>query len=287
MSSLYFGLAVFCQFEDKVPEFDTVFSVQCTLYGERGSCQILGPLSQTGRIQWAQNIMTTSLSWSHNTSHLCLFPLSPLTHTHPYWFVIPVLQLTTQPVSVRFTIPSPPPQFNIFPADHCYILWLPSSQFKNSSVYFPISVFSWPFSSYRKTLLIAPPTHQNTLSFILFNIPIPLFVTFVNLFTTKAVLTAWVVMILCSLFIHIHGFCARSIIKVFARLRRWKAWEDFIFGLEVFTSKSLSAWVPYLSRLPLLSPAKRKLFVALENKQGFTPLPPPDSPLNHDLLETW
>jgi hypothetical protein len=32
MSLLYFGLAVFCQFEARVPEFDAVFSVVCTLY---------------------------------------------------------------------------------------------------------------------------------------------------------------------------------------------------------------------------------------------------------------
>jgi hypothetical protein len=32
MSSLYFGLGVFCQFEAEVPEFDAVFSVEFTLY---------------------------------------------------------------------------------------------------------------------------------------------------------------------------------------------------------------------------------------------------------------
>jgi hypothetical protein len=32
MYSMYFGLDVFCQFEARVPEFDTVFVVQCTLY---------------------------------------------------------------------------------------------------------------------------------------------------------------------------------------------------------------------------------------------------------------
>jgi hypothetical protein len=31
MSSLNFGLTVFCQFEARVPVFDAVFSVQCTL----------------------------------------------------------------------------------------------------------------------------------------------------------------------------------------------------------------------------------------------------------------
>jgi hypothetical protein len=38
MSSLYFGLDVFCQFEARVPEVDTVFSVQCTLF----SPQLMG-----------------------------------------------------------------------------------------------------------------------------------------------------------------------------------------------------------------------------------------------------
>jgi hypothetical protein len=32
MSSLFFGLDVFCQFEARVPEFDAVFSTQYTLY---------------------------------------------------------------------------------------------------------------------------------------------------------------------------------------------------------------------------------------------------------------
>ncbi len=36
MSSLYFGLDVFCQFEARVPEFDAVFCVQCTLYRAGG-----------------------------------------------------------------------------------------------------------------------------------------------------------------------------------------------------------------------------------------------------------
>ncbi len=32
MSTLYFGLDVFCQFKARVAEFDAVFRVQCTLY---------------------------------------------------------------------------------------------------------------------------------------------------------------------------------------------------------------------------------------------------------------
>ncbi len=36
MSSLYFRLDVFYQFEARVPEFDAVFSVHCTLYGGGG-----------------------------------------------------------------------------------------------------------------------------------------------------------------------------------------------------------------------------------------------------------
>jgi hypothetical protein len=36
MSSLHFGLDVFCQFEARVPEFDAVYSVHCTLYRGEG-----------------------------------------------------------------------------------------------------------------------------------------------------------------------------------------------------------------------------------------------------------
>ncbi len=36
MSSLYFGLNVFCQFEARDSEFDAVFTVQCTLYMGKG-----------------------------------------------------------------------------------------------------------------------------------------------------------------------------------------------------------------------------------------------------------
>ncbi len=42
MSSLYFGLDVFCQCEARVPEFDAVFRVQCKLYTGGVACQILG-----------------------------------------------------------------------------------------------------------------------------------------------------------------------------------------------------------------------------------------------------
>ncbi len=45
MSSLHFGLDVFCQFEARVPEFDkhTVYSGHCTGGGGRGvAYQILG-----------------------------------------------------------------------------------------------------------------------------------------------------------------------------------------------------------------------------------------------------
>jgi hypothetical protein len=38
MSSLYCGLDVFCQFEARAPEFEAVYSVQCTLYGGEGLC---------------------------------------------------------------------------------------------------------------------------------------------------------------------------------------------------------------------------------------------------------
>jgi hypothetical protein len=50
MSSLYFGLDVFYQFEARVPEFDycSVFSVHCT--GGGVACQILGLWPQIGRI---------------------------------------------------------------------------------------------------------------------------------------------------------------------------------------------------------------------------------------------
>jgi hypothetical protein len=60
MHSMYFGFDVFCiLFEARVPEFDTVFVVQCTLYimykGGRGCMSDSGTL--TGRIQLAQNTM--------------------------------------------------------------------------------------------------------------------------------------------------------------------------------------------------------------------------------------
>ncbi len=56
MSSLYFGLDVFGQFEARVPEFDAVFSVQCTLHrGEGRSCvSNSGTQPQIGRIQLTQ-----------------------------------------------------------------------------------------------------------------------------------------------------------------------------------------------------------------------------------------
>jgi hypothetical protein len=62
-SLLYFRLDVFYQFEARVPKFDTVLSVVCTLQGERGgvACQILGLWPQIGRLQLAQSTMTTSL----------------------------------------------------------------------------------------------------------------------------------------------------------------------------------------------------------------------------------
>jgi hypothetical protein len=62
MSWLYFGLDMFCQFKARVPEFDTVFSVQHTLYGGGGgvACQILGLWAYVGRIELTQNTMTTS-----------------------------------------------------------------------------------------------------------------------------------------------------------------------------------------------------------------------------------
>ncbi len=46
MTSLYFGLDVFCQFEARVPEFDAVFNVQCTLYGGGGG----GCVSNSGTL---------------------------------------------------------------------------------------------------------------------------------------------------------------------------------------------------------------------------------------------
>jgi hypothetical protein len=55
MSSLYFGLDVFYQFEARISKFDAVFIVHvCTLYGGGVACQI-------GRIHLTQNTTTTSL----------------------------------------------------------------------------------------------------------------------------------------------------------------------------------------------------------------------------------
>jgi hypothetical protein len=52
MSSLYFGLDLFCQFAARVPEFDVVFSVECTrtvyspqLAGDRGCVSNSGNLA--------------------------------------------------------------------------------------------------------------------------------------------------------------------------------------------------------------------------------------------------
>jgi hypothetical protein len=65
MSSLYFGLDVFCQSKTRVPEFEAVFSVQCTVYpvqvgGGGGGC-LLGLLPKMGRIQITQTTVKTSL----------------------------------------------------------------------------------------------------------------------------------------------------------------------------------------------------------------------------------
>ncbi len=72
MSSLNFGLHVFCQFEARVPEFDTQplprKSCGCTVYTQHWSlCQIP---TGSGRIHLAQNTTTASLCWSHNTSSM-------------------------------------------------------------------------------------------------------------------------------------------------------------------------------------------------------------------------
>jgi hypothetical protein len=42
MLLLYFELDVFCLFETRVPEFDAVFSVQCTVYTVLYSPQLWG-----------------------------------------------------------------------------------------------------------------------------------------------------------------------------------------------------------------------------------------------------
>jgi hypothetical protein len=67
MSSLYFGLDVFCQFEARVSEYEAVFIVvECTLYSPQlaaaGLCFKFwkSSLKKAG-IQQVQNTMTTSL----------------------------------------------------------------------------------------------------------------------------------------------------------------------------------------------------------------------------------
>jgi hypothetical protein len=40
MLSLYFGLDVFCQFEDRFLEFNAVFIVQCIVYGGEGRLHV-------------------------------------------------------------------------------------------------------------------------------------------------------------------------------------------------------------------------------------------------------
>jgi hypothetical protein len=66
MSSLYFGLDVFYQFKAGVPEFDEVFSVQCTVLstvvGGRGCVPNSGTLaSNRQNIEQAPYDFTTSL----------------------------------------------------------------------------------------------------------------------------------------------------------------------------------------------------------------------------------
>ncbi len=79
MSSLYFGLAVFCLFEARVLETRNPPSIQrapvhWTLR------QILGLQLQIGRTHLSQNTTTTSLCWSH-IPPLCLWFSSSLSWT--------------------------------------------------------------------------------------------------------------------------------------------------------------------------------------------------------------
>jgi hypothetical protein len=54
MSSLYFGLDVFCQFKARAPEFNAVLSVEChSCWWVEAACQILRLEPQIGRIQQA------------------------------------------------------------------------------------------------------------------------------------------------------------------------------------------------------------------------------------------
>ncbi len=48
---LYFGLDVFCQFEAKVPEFDTVFSVHCSPYTSTATVLAWGEGSRAKKIK--------------------------------------------------------------------------------------------------------------------------------------------------------------------------------------------------------------------------------------------
>jgi hypothetical protein len=59
MSTLYFGLDVFCPFEARVPEYYAVVSVRCTLY----SPQLLG-----GRRCSVSNPGTPASNWQNTAS---------------------------------------------------------------------------------------------------------------------------------------------------------------------------------------------------------------------------
>ncbi len=71
MSSLYFGLNIFCQFDAGVLEFVTVFSVQCTVHrtGKGGGGLCVTFLDSTVDSNWqtqvAQNTMMRKCEISH------------------------------------------------------------------------------------------------------------------------------------------------------------------------------------------------------------------------------
>ncbi len=78
MSSLYFGLDVFCQFEVRLPEFDALFSVHCTVYCVQSTAMWGGGcMTNSGALAWSrQNTASPKYidgTWSDNTSSFALY----------------------------------------------------------------------------------------------------------------------------------------------------------------------------------------------------------------------
>ncbi len=99
MSSLSFGLNVFCQFESRVPEFDAVFSVQCTLYSPQllwagVAYQILGLLPQqnTASQKYNDNI-SFLISQKYHISDGYWYPNTDTDTSVPLYFLPSIHQL--------------------------------------------------------------------------------------------------------------------------------------------------------------------------------------------------